>query len=151
MRRLRVVLSYIVAVLMIVVAVAALAGSNFLAAKLVAVTGIRVSPWYTGGEVANIIEHGSYQTLIHRPVFDALIDQATEGFVQLDWQPLAALPEYIDEDIDCFGNGNIDGHIKLDTRNNIAQFTSYSSQAVSLAGSYKLKDRVTIRVVLLRD
>ncbi|MBP2645116.1 MAG: hypothetical protein H6Q75_556 [Firmicutes bacterium] len=144
-------LSYTVALFMIVVALATLMGGNFFAAKLANTTGIKVSPWYTGGEVVKVIDHGGYRTLIHRPVFDALFGQTQEGFVQIDWQPLAALPETMEEDIDCFNSGNAACHIRLDTKTPTAQVTVYNPQVIGLEKSYKLKDGLAVRVLLRRE
>jgi len=151
MIRLKVGFAYMIAVLMTFAALATLMGGNFFAAKLVDATGVKVSPWYTGGEVVQTIDHGSYRTLIHRPVFDALVGQKEDGFIQLDWEPREALPEKIDDDIDCFGDSNKDFHISLDTKTNVAELTSYSPQVISLAGNYKLKERLAVRVVLRRN
>ncbi|MBP2652721.1 MAG: hypothetical protein H6Q73_290 [Firmicutes bacterium] len=151
MIRLKGAFAYMVAVLMTFVALAALMGGTFLAAKLVNATGVKVSPWYTGGEVVQTIDHGSYRTLIHRPVFDTLVGQKKDGFIQIDWEPLGALPEKISEDIACFGNSNKDFHINLDTKTNVAELTSYNPEVISLAGSYKLKERMAVRVVLCRE
>ena len=59
---------------------------------LVSATGLTVSPWFNGGPVVRTVEHGAYRTEIHRPVFDALIGERSEGFVQVSWRPDGAVP-----------------------------------------------------------
>ena len=87
MSRIKAYLAYSWAALAVPLVLVTFMGMQPLAGKLVAVTGLRVHPIYTGGEIARTIDHGQYQTLIHRPVFDGLIGQRNTGFVQIKWQP----------------------------------------------------------------
>jgi hypothetical protein len=74
-------LGYFTAALMVPVVFISLMGMGPLAEGLVKVTGVVISPWYTGGEVARTVAHGAYELRIHRPVFDWLIGEQREGFV----------------------------------------------------------------------
>ncbi len=96
-------------------------GMEPLARKLVAVTGLHVHPLYTGGEVAQTIDHGTYRTLIHRPVFDGLVGQRKHGFLQIEWQPKGTnLPDLIEEQIDFNADNASEFRIRLDTKTNTA-------------------------------
>src|SRR5512136_1900572 len=93
------VLGYTAAVLGIPIMLAGLFA--FIAPELVGMsfisaTGLKTSANWTGGEVAQTIDHGTYQTEVHRPVFDALIGERRQGFVQVAWRPPEALPARID-------------------------------------------------------
>lgn len=149
--RLKAFLAYALAGLMIVVALGTFMGRGFLAAKFVAVTGIKVSPWYTGGEVLRVVDHGRYRTVIHRPVFDALIGEKSEGFVQIDWEPRDSLPATIAEDIAIRGDGDKDFRLILDTATGAAELIPCRPRVLALQGSYKLKERWSVRVVLRRS
>ncbi len=151
MTRLKTILGYIVAGLGIPIMIAALlpwtvlneAGSQFVSA-----TGLKTSANWTGGEVAQTIDHGVYQTDVHRPVFDALIGERQEGFVQVAWRPPEALPTHIDEAIDFDADGQADFRIELEPATRQATLTPYSPDVVKLEGVYDLGERLAIRVTL---
>jgi hypothetical protein len=79
-------------------------------------TGIHVSPRFTGGEVRQTIDHGTYRTMLHRPVFDGLVSERENGFVQIDWVPQEkiSLPALLEEEFDIDGNGSIDCSVRLE-------------------------------------
>lgn len=115
MPRLRTVLGYTWAALAAPLVVAAATQAVFLGGALAGRTGVKVSPRFTGGEVALVKDHGAYRTSVHRPVFDGLFGERREGFVQVDWEPVTALPESIREEIDVFGDGASGFYITLNT------------------------------------
>ena len=109
-------LGYTWAVLCLIAVLATFIGLNFWSNSL-AGTGIQVSPRYTGGEVRRSVDHGQYLTLLRRPVFDGLLGERSEGFVQIDWVPKdqQTLPALIEEDFDIDGDGTGDFGVRLDT------------------------------------
>jgi hypothetical protein len=107
-------------------------GMNFFANGLVGATGLHVHPIYTGGEVAQTIDHGQYLTLIHRPVFDGLVGQRSHGFVQIQWQPKDAnLPDRIEEQIDFDADKTSDFQIQIDTKTNTADLKPSNARVLS--------------------
>lgn len=100
MKRVLRILGYAWAAAALPVVLMAFMGMNFWAGALARSTGVVISPWYTGGEVARTIDRGEYRTRIHRPVFDALIGQRDEGFVQVDFVAPAG--------VDTVGAGAVD-------------------------------------------
>jgi hypothetical protein len=111
-------------------------------------TGLVFAPTYSGGEVARTVNHGAYQTEIHRPVFDALIGETKEGFIQVAWRHADALPARIEEEIDTGGDGQADFRIALDTATRQAVLTPYSPKVIELKGVYRLGETLAIRVRL---
>ena len=91
MPKIRSILGYMWAGAAIIVVFATFLGSSVFGRALVAASGVKISPWYSGGEVVLSVDHGVYRTHVHRPVFDALIGEKSEGFIQLNWEPLAGL------------------------------------------------------------
>ena len=82
MKTLRSILGYGAAALSILIMVATFPSIGILGEPLIRATGLTLSPNYTGGEVMRTIDHGTYQTQIHRPVFDdTLIGERKRGFV----------------------------------------------------------------------
>jgi hypothetical protein len=126
-------------------------GMTGLATRLVAFTGLHVHPLYTGGEPVQTVDHGSYQMVLNRPVFDGLIGQRQTGFVQMQWQPKDAnLPALIDEQIDLDQDGKTDLQIHLDTATNQARLESTDARVLSIAEVIKVHNGRLIRVNLRR-
>ncbi len=151
MARIRAFLGYLVAAAAVPVLMAGFVGMNFWSRSLVAVTGMTVSPWFTGGEESRTIAHEGYRTVVHRPVFDALIGERRRGFVQVDWTPLASLPARIDEEIDYDGDGRADFRLALDTRTGETALETGDPLVLGLQGSYKLKEAWAVRVGLRNE
>jgi hypothetical protein len=128
-------------------------GNGALSHWLARATGVVVSPWYTGGEVARQIEHTGYRTLVRRPIFDALVGQRPEGFVQVEWLPAqgASLPETLREAIDYDGDGVADFTIDLGTRSNTATLTPHTPRVLGLERVYRLEREKVVRVRLRRE
>jgi hypothetical protein len=115
-------------------------------------TGVVVSPWYTGGELARTVAHDGYRTLVRRPVFDGLIAPRAEGFVQVEWapDPGRALPLVLREEVDADGDGRIDFVVDLDTAANRAMVQGISTSVLGLERVYDLRAEKAVRVRLRR-
>ena len=148
MTKVKAILGYVLASLSVPIVLVALIGTPFWTELMVSATGVTVSPWFTGGEVVRSIDHGAYQTHIHRPVFDALIGERREGFVQVDWAPRGALPARLDEEVDLDGDGQADFRVEFETQAQQVTLTPYARHVVALEGSYQLEDAWVIRVTL---
>jgi hypothetical protein len=124
-------------------------GMEPLASLFVMVTGLRVHPIYAGGEVTQVINHGDYQTFIHRPVFDGLIHERDTGFVQIEWQPKDAnLPERLDEQIDFDQDGKTDFRVQLSTSTNATTLEPLDSRVMSANEVVKAQNARILRVNL---
>jgi hypothetical protein len=149
MKKLRSVLGYVVAALSIPIMMVGVMGFAFpLGEQFIAATGLKHSANWSGGEVVQTLQHGAYQTKVHRPVFDALIGEHKEGFVQVAWRPADGLPACIDEEIDADADGQADFRIELDTATQQATLTPYSPNVIELEGVYDLGETLAIRVKL---
>ena len=150
MKKILSILGYTWAVLCIFIVLATFINSTYFAPALASITGVKVSPWYTGGEVKTSIEHVGYRTLVHRPVFDGLFSDRKEGFVQINWEPVRALPPIIAEELDYDGDGKADFLVRLDTSSGVATLVPYKSSVVSVEGVYRLKKGWAVRVDLTK-
>jgi hypothetical protein len=149
MEKIRAVLGYIAAVFSTLIAVAILPAMSVLSEPLIEATGLTISPNYSGGEVVQTIDHGAYETDVHRMVFDdTLLGERKEGFIQVDWRPLDALPARIEEEIDADGDGQADFRIEVDTPEKEATLTPYAAWVLDLEGVYKPEGFVLVRVRL---
>jgi hypothetical protein len=150
MAKLKSILGYTMAALSIPVMMAAVLSFAILGlgGPFVEATGLQTSANWTGGEVVQMLEHGTYRTEVHRPVFDALIGERREGFVQVAWRPADALPARIDEEIDADADGRADFRVELETATRQAALTPHSANVVGLEGVYRLGETLAIRVTL---
>jgi hypothetical protein len=149
MSRLRTILGYSWAFLALPIILAIFIANDFWAAKLVTITGLKVSPWFTGGEVVQNVNHEQYRTVIHQTVFEGVIWQRSQGFVQINWQPIGgSLPQTIQEEIDYNRDGTKDFQIQLNTVNNQATLIPYTGPVSALGNYYDLGKEKAVRVVL---
>lgn len=150
MNRLKKFLGYTLACISLPIVLATFIGMNFFSETLAKATGVVVSPQFTGGNVINTISHDKYNTLIHRSVFDGLLEEKKNGFVQLEWTPLDKLPSQVKEDIDFDGDGNKDFNVEFDSSTCKAAITSYNPKVTKLEGCYKFKNSIAIRVSITK-
>ncbi|MDO8803674.1 MAG: hypothetical protein Q7R35_04535 [Elusimicrobiota bacterium] len=120
--------------------------SNPLGAALADRAGIRVSPHFSGGETAAVIDHGAYRTVVRRPVFDALLWEWSTGFVQVGWEPADALPGRLRDEIDLFGNGARGFYINLDTATGAASYENPPGWVIAGPKAERLRNSWVIRV-----
>jgi hypothetical protein len=147
MIKLKAFLGYIAAVLALFVVLATFIGNDFLAKKFIDVTSLKVSPLYTGGEVYKTLSFKDSQIRIHKPVFQGLFSDRSEGFVEVDYESKNA-PDIISQNIDFDDDGKDDFSIKYDVKNDKSEFKSLNRNAVSLKGVYKIKSGYAIRINL---
>ena len=151
MKKLRMAAGYAAAVAATFIALATFFGMNVFAHKLVDLTGITITPRYSGGEVVNVMARDGYEIRQHRAVFDGLFGERNDGFVQIDFAPLAALPPTISTEIDIDMDGAADLRLKYDVEKNSAQVEAYNPRVVALEGCYVLKERRAVRIQLKKE
>jgi len=101
------------------------AGATILAAMLtpfvlmgyfangVAALPLHVDEVYSGGPKARTVQMGAYSIAIHRPVYPHYL-QSEKPFVQLDWNPVSAMPEHVSDVVDVDGDGQSDIRVSFD-------------------------------------
>ena len=149
MNRLKSILGHTWAILALPIMLATFMGLDYWAKSLAKITDVKISPWFSGGEIIRTLVHENYKTILHRPVFDGLFGERKEGFVQVNWVPLGEnLPPVINEEIDIDGDGTNDFHIQFNTLTNRAYLTDHSDRIIGIEEVYSLgKDRA-VRVQL---
>ena len=75
--------------------------------------GLHVDEMYSGGPTVRTIQASGYTIGIHKVVYPHLL-QTEKPFVQLDWKPVAALPEHVSEAVDVDGCGQPDVRVSFD-------------------------------------
>jgi hypothetical protein len=149
MKKVRTIFAYIIAALAVPLLLVTFIGNDFWARKLVAGTGLAVSPWYTGGEVTNVLERRQYKLVIHRPVFDGLFNPRADGFMRIDIEPAAAvLPAEVVEKINFDANGAGDFQITVDTAGKTAKISSADPRVCGIGEITPVGNKLLIRVLL---
>lgn len=150
MEKLRAISGYTLAVLTFPIVVVMIMGAfgGPLGEAFIEVTGLETSANWTGGEVVRTIDHGTHQTQVHRMVFDALIGERKDGFIQVGWAPPDDLPAHIDEEIDADGDGKADFRIQVDTAKKESTLTPYAPWVLELEGTFLIEDELMVRVLL---
>jgi len=74
----------------------------------VAATGVQVDPVYGGGRTARIIARDGYRIVVNQPVRSRALLARPAPFVQLAWEPAAALPAHVADAVDLDGDGRAD-------------------------------------------
>ncbi|HBF39965.1 MAG TPA: hypothetical protein DDW50_22000 [Firmicutes bacterium] len=127
-------------------------GGGFWARKLVNLTGIKVSPWLNGGDIVQIIQNDRYRIFIHQVVFDGLIGQRKQGFVQIDWQPKTGLlPAQLNDSIDYDHDQVVDFTIRFNSKTNRAWLIDKKPYVIKIGSIYPLGHERAIRVLLINS
>jgi hypothetical protein len=149
MNRLKSILGHTWAILALPIMLATFMGLDYWAKSLAKITDVKISPWFSGGEIIRTLAHENYKTILHRPVFDGLFGERKEGFVQVNWVPLGEnLPPVINEEIDIDGDGTNDFHIQFNTLTNRTYLTDHSDRIIGIEAVYNLGKERAIRVQL---
>ncbi len=146
------ILGYTWAVLMLPLVLVTFVGMNGMAEKLVVITGLSISPWFSGGEVIETINHPGYQTLVHRPVFEGLFCERQTGFIQIRWQAATgSLPARIQEEIDYNRDGTVDFLIKFNRNSGKVNLVQRNNSIRGHEILYQNHSELAIRVKLLNS
>jgi len=109
---------------------------------------MKINPRYSGGEIVKELSKNNYTISIHRTVFDGLIGNRKNGFVQIDWR--GKLPQLISDTID-FDNDNIkDFVVGIDTSNAKSSITALNPKVCDIEISTKTSFGWAIRVGLVK-
>lgn len=113
MKRIVYFLAYGTAVLTVLFALALPIKILPIFVSFVGTLDLRIAPWFSGGEVAWVMDLGSHQIKVYHPVYPALVGEGKKGFVQLVWQPKSALPLKVQDAIDLNRDGSLDCEISF--------------------------------------
>ncbi|WPC44174.1 hypothetical protein [Clostridium sp. JS66] len=147
MIKLKAFLGYSAAVLALFIVLATFIANDCLAKEFVNITSLKVSPLFTGGEIYKTLTSKDAEIKIHKPVFQGLFSDRSEGFVEVDYASKNT-HTVISESIDFDGDGKDDFSIKYNPQNNTSDFKSLNKNVVSLKGVYKIKNGYAIRINL---
>jgi len=148
MTRIKSIAGYAWAFAIIVLILVMFIRNDYFARTLASASGVKVSANWTGGEVVKIVDYGTYRTLIHRPVFDRLIGESKEGFIQIRWEPLYGLPALIEEPVNFSSGAKEDFSIRVDTKTGKTVLVKNNTNVLSVSESERLDNAWLVRVKL---
>jgi len=106
--KVRIVLAYTAAGLTIVAAMLTPFLLMDLFTRGVAALGVRIDPVYSGGEAAYTVTRPGYRIVVNHPVVPKALLPEVPAFVQIAWEPVAALPARISDEVDVDNDGRPD-------------------------------------------
>lgn len=86
-RKIKIVAGYLWAVFAVVLIALVFSRSEKAPGFLAELTGMRISPKFTGGEIKKTLARENYKIRVHKPVFPGLLGERNKGFVQIDFEP----------------------------------------------------------------
>lgn len=108
---------------------------------------MKINPNYTGGEISHQIITPLCTLEIRKPVFDGLLNERKNGFVQLDWR--GKIPEIISDTIDYNNDSVLDFCLSINTGNGLTMIDPLNplvrNVKVSTPTSYGWALRVNLR------
>lgn len=104
-------------------------GLGSFSSSLAKLPFMKINPNYTGGEIAQSLVMDNCTIDIRKPVFDGLLRERQEGFVQIDWR--GEIPEEIFDTIDYDSDNNKDFAIRISRK---------SLETILLPFNNKIKD-----------
>jgi len=107
---------------------------------------MKINPRYSGGEIVREINKDDYTISIHRTVFDGLISNRKNGFIQIDWR--GKLPRVINDTIDFDNDNSKDFIVDIDTTNAKSSITALNPKVRDIEISTKTSFGWAIRVGL---
>lgn len=107
---------------------------------------MKINPNYTGGEIAQRFVMESCTLVIRKPVFDGLIGEKQNGFVQIDWR--GNIPEEIVDTIDYDFDKNQDFIIRINSKSSETELLPFNNKIrdieISTPTSYGWAVRVNL-------
>jgi hypothetical protein len=105
---------------------------------------MKINPNYSGGEAASQVVSEGCTIVVRKPVFDWLIGERKNGFVQVDWR--GNIPENINDSIDYNLDGIPDFLVKVDRKSLQAQLVMFNPSVSKIKISTKTSYGWAVRV-----
>jgi hypothetical protein len=114
MKRIKIIAGITWAFLCLILIVIFFPGFNTFSSSVAKLPFMKINPNYSGGEIAQRYVMESCTLVIRKPVFDGLIGERQNGFVQIDWK--GDIPENIQDTIDYNMDSIPDFLIRINTK-----------------------------------
>ncbi len=148
MKKIATICGYIWAVLCLLIVLIMFPGLGFFSKQLASLPFMKINPIYSGGDVEQIKECKNYTLQIHKPVFEALIGESSEGFIQISWIWKDSLPGILNDSIDYNTDGKPDFIITVYTTNGDIQINPLNEKVKALIASAQTENGWIARIKL---
>ena len=145
MIKLKTLIGFLWAALVLLAIPTVFISSDKLAVKLVNASAMKISPICTGGEVFKTIKNKGYETIINKPVFACIAGETKKGFIQVAWRACEKLPAVLEENIDINGDNKPEFSITFDTASKKAAIKNDTGTAAYIIKVYTLKTGFAVR------
>jgi len=98
MKKIKITAGILWAILCLILIIILFPGLNSFSSGVAKLPFMKINPNFTGGEASKQIVMESCTLVIRKPVFDGLLRERNNGFVQIDWR--GNLPEIVSDTID---------------------------------------------------
>jgi hypothetical protein len=147
MKRIRILAGTIWALLCMILILILFPGLNSFSGSAAKLPFMKINPKFSGGEVTKQIISENYSIEIRKPVFDGLIKERKNGFVQVDWR--GNVPDVINDTIDYDLDNLADFRILVNRSQKITEINSFNSKVgeiiISTPTSYGWAIRVEVK------
>ncbi len=148
MGKIKSILCYTWAIMIIPIALAIIFSSPVIYSIVFGDEGVKVTNWISGGKIMHVINRNDYSIYLHKPVFDGFFYERKSGYIQIDFISQTNLPRNIEEVIDYNLDKKPDFNFSLNTQSNLYHFDTINNKVKHLTKEevYILENRRTIRV-----
>jgi hypothetical protein len=105
---------------------------------------MKINPNYSGGEVAQHITFPDYSIDIRKPVFDGLIKEKKNGFIQIEWR--GNIPEILIDTIDYNLDNMPDFRVMIDRIQTVTEIKSFNSKVGDVIASTQTSYGWAVRI-----
>jgi hypothetical protein len=124
-------------------------GLNSFSASVSRLPFMKINPNYSGGEVVKQMISDGCTLNVRKPVFDGLIGERRNGFVQIDWR--GNIPDILSDTIDLNLDGVPDFFVLINRREIKTELVSLSQGVKKIGISTPTSFGWAIRVELERE
>jgi hypothetical protein len=124
-------------------------GLNSFSGSVSKLPFMKINPRYAGGEFAGQIVEGSCTLDVRKPVFNGLLKERNNGFIQLDWR--GDVPEIINDSIDYDGDGKKDFCILVNRKESKTDLASFNPKVKGVVISTPTSYGWAVRVGLVKE
>jgi len=146
MKRIKIIAGITWAFMCLIIIIVLFPGLNYFSNSASRLSFMKINPNYSGGEIAREYLTENCTLMVHKPVFDGLLKERKNGFVQVDWR--GTIPDRFTDTIDYNLDNSPDFIIRVDRTSSQTDLNSLNSKikdvSISTPTSYGWAARINI-------
>ena len=151
MKKLIIILGFTWAAICLVIILIMFPGLDSFSRQLARLPFMKVNPTLSGGDTVRSVTREDYTFHIHRPVFDALIGESSNGFIQLDLEWNDSIPVPVNDSIDFNMDDHIDFFISIDPLSDQVHLNPLQPHVRDIIAEARLENGWIVRVGLINE